>query len=147
MEVCLFLAVPVDMPACCSSVESITRFNWAASAVFGGSCCSTCLLNANVGWIIETTSYRGCFLITSLVYVFATVPILILESLVTRDDQARTPEPAAEQSSSHAASSPSVDLPSDLQVETNNLQSDDVGPSAINGSETSSVSVVESKAA
>lgn len=52
-----------------NSLESITRFTWSGSAALGGV-------------MVTKYGYRFCFLVTSIVYVFSTAPMLLLIRLV-----------------------------------------------------------------
>lgn len=48
-----------------NSLESVTRFTWSGSAALGG---------VVISWI----GYRGCFLVTAIVYTLSTTPLFLL---------------------------------------------------------------------
>ena len=65
-------ATPKSIRARWNSLESITKFSWAGSAVLGG-------------FLVEEHGYRFCFLITAIVYSFSQMLLLPLLYLVPRE--------------------------------------------------------------
>lgn len=65
-------SVPKEQRTKWNSIEGLTRFNWAASAVLGGL-------------IVDYAGYRTLFFATACFYILGALPVLLLDPLVPRE--------------------------------------------------------------